>query len=243
MLSAREAGFSCLELVITSDGAVHPELPQPECEEIRKAVDTVGLIVETVACRPGEKLDLTSEDASVRRRSLAFFRGALQRTSWIGGKAMIATIDDLARPFARDAVASLIEAAGELNIDLCIEVSKDTVVGSITALIDFIESFESDRLGVCLSVAALLNEDKRPAEWIEPLGPRLKRVYFEDLHRRNGTGELVDCDLMAGDVPWPETIAALRRVGYNDTVVANMPRWDPALLKRTSAAMNVILAL
>ena len=44
-----------------------------------------------------------------------------------------------------------------------------------------------------------------------------------------------------GDVPWKETIAALRAIGYDKTLVAEMMPPDPTLLKRTKATMDQIV--
>ena len=41
----------------------------------------------------------------------------------------------------------------------------------------------------------------------------------------------------------PETMAAIKAVGYDDTLVCEMLPSDPAVLGRTSAAMDVIMAL
>ena len=50
------------------------------------------------------------------------------------------------------------------------------------------------------------------------------------------------CDLLAGDVPWKATMAALRSAGYDKTLVAEMMPPDPTLLKRTKEAMDKIVA-
>ena len=48
-------------------------------------------------------------------------------------------------------------------------------------------------------------------------------------------------DLMGGNVPWAESIAALKAIGYDKTIVAEMG-YDPAMLRKTSIAMDTILA-
>jgi hexulose-6-phosphate isomerase len=44
-------------------------------------------------------------------------------------------------------------------------------------------------------------------------------------------------------VPWADIMKALRAVGYKGTLVAEMMPWDPSLLARTSAAMDIIMAM
>ena len=51
------------------------------------------------------------------------------------------------------------------------------------------------------------------------------------------------CDLLDGDIPWNDTMAALRSIGYDKTITAEMMPPDPTLLDRTSKAMDKILAM
>ena len=51
------------------------------------------------------------------------------------------------------------------------------------------------------------------------------------------------CDLLAGDVPWKETMAAIRKIGYDKTLVAEMIPSDDTILQRASAAMDQILKM
>jgi hypothetical protein len=44
-------------------------------------------------------------------------------------------------------------------------------------------------------------------------------------------------------MPWKETIASLKAIGYDRTVIAEMMPPDDTLLQRTSAAMDKILAM
>jgi sugar phosphate isomerase/epimerase len=50
-------------------------------------------------------------------------------------------------------------------------------------------------------------------------------------------------DLLDGDQPWKETFAALRAIGYDATVVAEMIPWNEGLLQRTKKAMDKIWAM
>jgi len=245
-----------MELVISSSGAIHTELSRGDCEIIRDSIDTVGLVVETIANRLSWELNPTSEDASVRHKAIELHAAALQRTSWLGASAMMfipgvvnsphknETVRyDLAMQRATEAVKQLVDIAEDLGIDLCIANAWNGMFYSPQELIDFVDSFDSNRLGVYFNVANVLGYHQHPPHWIELLGKRLKRVHFQDFQRQIDDRNARFCDLMAGDVPWSDSMAALRGIGYNDTAVADMVRWDSALLERTSVAMDKILAL
>ena len=74
------------------------------------------------------------------------------------------------------------------------------------------------------------------SEWEVDPGNKFYSVYEVSWY-----GAYSFCDLGAGDVPWAEVVAALREIGYDRTVVVEMMPWDPSLLRRTSAALDVIL--
>ena len=54
------------------------------------------------------------------------------------------------------------------------------------------------------------------------------------------TGSFSFCDLGAGDVPWKETVSALKSIQYKSTIIAEMLPWDETILSRTSVAMDQI---
>jgi L-ribulose-5-phosphate 3-epimerase len=106
----------------------------------------------------------------------------------------------------------------------------------------FVDSFKSSRCGVYFDIGNGLGYHQHPPHWIELLGNRIRRVHVKDFKQSVGTLSGF-CDLLAGDVPWPQTMTALRGIGYDKTMVAEMIPWDAGVLARTSAAMDRILAM
>ena len=83
-----------------------------------------------------------------------------------------------------------------------------------------------------------------PQQWIRILGKRIKRVHLKDFKVAVGTAEGF-CDLLEGDVPWPEVIKALKEIGYDGPLTAEMiplyKHYPEVRLKNTSNAMDAIL--
>jgi len=84
---------------------------------------------------------------------------------------------------------------------------------------------------------------------VRVLAGRIRRVHVKDFRRNVGT---IDgfCDLLAGDVNWPEVMAALREVHYDGWIAAEMIPPVPfyrhcpeTLIHNASRAMDGILAL
>lgn len=254
---AKQAGFAGMELCVGTEGVLTPGTSQKECEQIRSWVAASGLVVETLASGMSWGLNPTSDDAGVRERSIKAHADALQRAAWLGCKAMLfvpGTVKspicpdiiryDIALERAREGVKKLLDVAERVGVDLCVENVWNGFLYSPVEFAAFVDSFKSPRLGVYFDVGNGMGYHQHPPHWIELLSKRIRRVHIKDFKENFGwTGGYTFCDLGAGQVPWPETMAALRAIGYNATLVAEMMPWDPGLLARTSAGMDAIMKM
>ena len=149
---------------------------------------------------------------------------------------------DNAVKWARQAVKRVGEVAEKVKVDLCVENVWNGMFYSPLEFRDFIDQFKSKRIGVYFDVGNVLGYHQHPPHWIEILGRRIKRVHIKDFKR--DVGNLSGfCDLLAGDVPWKETMAALRKIKYDKTMVAEMMPPEATLLERTKWAMDRIFAM
>jgi hexulose-6-phosphate isomerase len=132
--------------------------------------------------------------------------------------------------------------AEKMGVELCIENVWNGLLPSPLELAAFVDSFKSEKVGIYFDVGNGLNYHQHPPHWIEILGKRIKRVHFKDF--KTSVGNMSGfCDLMEGDVPWQDTINALKAVGYNKTVVAEMIPSNNEILAKASKAMDKLLAL
>ena len=109
---------------------------------------------------------------------------------------------------------------------------------------DYIDSFGSTCVGAYFDVANVLRYGF-PDQWIEWLGPRLKRIHFKD-YRLDLDDIRAFTYLQQGDVPWSRVMAALRRVGYGGWAVVEVSpyRVNPErALFDSAAALNRLLAM
>jgi len=256
LAEAKEAGFEGLELAIGTEGVLHTAMTENECREIRKKIDESGLIVQTTATGISWGLSPTSNDPETRRESIELHKAALQITAWLGCEAMLMVPGVVKSPISTDiipydmavercceAVKELLIIAEKVNVDICLENVWNGLFYSPIEFANFIDSFASDRCGIYLDVGNLLGYQQHPPHWITYLGSRIKRVHIKDFTDNfNWTGAYSFCDIGAGQVPWQETIQALKKIGYNKTIVAEMMPWDQSLIARTSVAVDKILS-
>ena len=253
---ARDAGFQALELGIAPEGVLTPDSTQAQCEEIRRQINDSGLHVSTVASGMSWGTNPVSEDPAVREASNQAIEKTLQRVAWLGGKAFLYVPGIVGCPFVpdqkirydhalqrcRENLQRLLPVAESVGVDLCLENVWNGMFLSPLELRDFIDSFNSDRLGSYFDVGNLLGYHQHPPHWIQLLAHRIKRVHVKDFkHNFDWQGNYDFCRLGQGDVPWPETFAALRDVGYDQTVIAEMLPPDPEVVQHTAQTLPQLL--
>jgi len=254
---AKSAGFKGIELAIGPTGPFSVETDRPTAERYRKEAEKRGLVTETVATGITWGVSPNHPDKATREKSVALHTAAIERAAWFGAKAMLMVPGAIKIPWepsygpvkyddavnwSREAVKRVAAKAEQVGVDLCVENVWNGMFYSPLEYAAFIDSIGSPRVGSYFDVGNLLGYHQYPPHWIELLGKRIRRVHIKDF--KTSVGTLAGfCDLLEGDVPWQETMAALRQIGYDETIVAEMLPPAPGLLERTSRAMDRILTM
>ena len=247
-------GFDALELSVSSEGVINTNSSKAECEIIRKKIDDSGIFVDSIATGMSWGVSPTSDDKSIRENSISLHQDALKVASYLNCKALLFVPGVVKSPISpdivrydraldrlREAINQMLPIAEDLNVDLCMENVWNGFFYSPIELRDFVDSFDSDRLGVYLDIGNLIGYQQYPPHWVELLNSRIKRVQIKDFQENfDWTGSFSFCDIGAGDVPWSETIEALNSIQYKSTIIAEMLPWDETILSRTSVAMDQI---
>ena len=257
VLQAKAAGFAGIEPAIATAGILTAKTDERSCQDYRSIAARHSIVVQTLASGMSWGSSPTHPDPAIRRQSIDLHREALKRAAWIGAQAMLfvpgaitipwdpsypAVPYDQAYRWAGEAVSELLQTAEAVGVDLCVENVWNGLFYSPLELAGFVDQFKSKRVGVYFDVGNVLGYHQHPQHWASILGQRIKRVHIKDFKR--AVGNLSGfCDLLEGDVPWKETIHALRQNGYDKTIVAEMIPPTPGILERTSAAMDRILAM
>jgi len=245
-------GFDALELSVSSEGVINTDTSKAECEIIRKKIDDSGIFVDSIATGMSWGVSPTSDDESIRKKSISLHQNALKVASYLDCKALLFVPGVVKSPISpeivrydkalerlREAINQMLPVAEDLNVDLCMENVWNGFFYSPIELRDFVDSFDSDKLGVYLDIGNLIGYQQYPPHWIELLNSRIKRVQIKDFQENfDWTGSYSFCDIGAGDVPWKETIAALNSIQYESTIIAEMLPWDETILSRTSLAID-----
>ena len=254
LIQTQSNGFDALELSVSNEGVINTNLSERECSAIRKKIDDSGVFVDSIATGMSWGISPTSDDAEVRKNSIKLHQDAIRIASHLDCKALLFVPGVVKSPISpeivrydraldrlREAINQILPIAEELDVDLCMENVWNGFFYSPIELRDFVDSFESDKLGVYLDIGNLIGYQQYPPHWIELLNSRIKRVQIKDFQENfDWTGSFSFCDLGAGDVPWKETVSALKSIQYKSTIIAEMLPWDETILSRTSVAMDQI---
>ena len=254
LIQTQSNGFDALELSVSNEGVINTNLSESECSAIRQKIDDSGVFVDSIATGMSWGISPTSDDAEVRKNSIKLHQDAIRVASHLDCKALLFVPGVVKSPISpeivrydraldrlREAINQMLPIAEELDVDLCMENVWNGFFYSPIELRDFVDSFESDKLGVYLDIGNLIGYQQYPPHWIELLNSRIKRVQIKDFQENfDWTGSFSFCDLGAGDVPWKETVSALKSIQYKSTIIAEMLPWDETILSRTSVAMDQI---
>lgn len=260
---AKEAGFSGFEIDLSDDGPVNLKSTEADLKAVRSLADKCELQLSGLATGLYWGANACSADPAVRKKAAAILKKQIECASALGIDAILVVpgavgVDfipsceivpyHLAYERATDFIKAALPAAEEMGVTLCIENVWNKFLLSPLEMKAFIDSFGSERVGSYFDVGNTLATGY-PEHWIATLGTRIKRVHFKDYRRAVGS---VDgfCDLLSGDVNWPEVMEELKSANYQGWVAAEMIPPVPfykhcpeVLVHNTSRSMDAIFSL
>ncbi|MEK3884053.1 sugar phosphate isomerase/epimerase family protein [Paenibacillus sp. PL2-23] len=255
---ASKAGFDGIELSLNESGELGLDATDREVLAIKRQLDDAGLDIAGLATGLYWSYSMTSADASIRQKAMDVCKKQLELASAFGVDAILVIpgavgVDfipgsevvpyDAAYERASEAIAKLVPFAAEAEVSIAIENVWNKFLLSPLELRGFVDAHNSEYVGSYFDVGNVVHSGY-PEQWIRILGHRIKKVHFKD-YRRQAGGLHGFVDLLAGDVDYPAVMTALREIGYNGYVTAEMiPAYThhtEQIIYNTSAAMDAIL--
>jgi hexulose-6-phosphate isomerase len=118
----------------------------------------------------------------------------------------------------------------------------------------FIDQFKSPYVRMYFDAANVVYNSRRPcvgdpAYWIGELGDRIAKVHIKDFLAGHPEKDIngLGCNIGEGIVPLERTISALKKIGYEGSIAAEVmlfgqqALWTPDVPTKASAAMNKLL--
>jgi len=218
---AAEAGLDGLELTGVETRAA--------AEDARAAAEAAGIEIASVMASTHWKLPLSSTDEAVRVEGVRGVEGALRAADWAGTDVVLVVpgvVDDntqyhAAMELAAKSIRELLPIAEDLGVTMALENVWNKFLLSPIEMRDFIDQFESDHVAAYFDVGNILLYGY-PVHWIEVLGERIVRVHIKDFN--TDTKQFVA--LLTGSVDYPRVMNALRGVGYDGWLTAELSRYS-----------------
>ena len=248
---AKRVGYDGIELVLEAEGPSGMDATPEDWAKIRVYAAEQGLEIHSVATALLWQSPLTANDEETRKRALEIVEKQLDMAKAVGADSILVVPGsvspgkngvsyDIAYDRALAAIKALAPKAEQLQIKICLENVWNNFLISPLEMRDFVDKVDSPYVLAYLDVGNLILYGF-PEQWVRILGNRIGKVHFKD-HRKQAAGNGF-VDLMAGDVNWPEVMEALREIGYDGWVTAEMGtyrHYPEAMLHTTLFAMKEI---
>lgn len=257
---AAKYGYQTLEFGIAETGGINLQTTEEECAKVRKAAESEGIGLDSIASGLYWSRALGDSDPAKRAIALEDLKAMLRIGRWLGAKTLLVipgAVDVFFLPnrevqsyeevhkYAVEGLHKALDHACQAKVRIGIENVWNRFLMSPLAMKAFIEGFDSEWIGSYLDVANVLPFGY-PEQWLRIIGHHTVGIHFKDFKRSVATGEGF-VDLLEGDVNWPEVMKAIKEIGYEGPVVAEMiPHYRHCPLVRVanaSTAMDAILAL
>ncbi|RLF04155.1 MAG: sugar phosphate isomerase/epimerase [Thermoprotei archaeon] len=249
----REAGFDGVEVRMTEEGqrvagALRVDRVEEDARELAEAAAAAGIEVHSIMCSPLWRYPLTSPDESVRRMGLRIVERALAAAEVLGATAVLVVPGLVTEEVgyeeainrARESIGELLAHAEDRGVILAVENVGNRLLLSPLEMRGFVDSFNSDYVRAYFDVGnVLLLRQGYPQDWIRILGRRIAKVHMKDYDSRTGGVTY----LLQGDVNWLEVMRALREIGYDDYLTAELPPYrlfPEKMLRDTASALRLL---
>lgn len=253
---AKKYGFEGVEVALGSAGPVRYDSTVEELNEYRKTAESYGLSFYSLVCDDCWMNSLTSDSAESRQKAKEVIIKQLETAAALGCDTilvipgMVQGLDegseivpyDVAYDRALEGIKELAKYAEKYNVKIAVENVWNKMLLTPLEMRDFIDKVGSKMVGSYFDVGNVVINGF-PEHWINILGSRIAKVHFKDFKRSVGTlAGFVD--ILTGDVDYKAVMAALRNIGYDGWVTAEVfPDGDNTeeVLKNSSEAIDKIL--
>lgn len=228
-------GFAAVELNIDGKNAASAhsltmDTTEAELREILHKAEHFGLEIASVSTSLYGNL-LGSDDKNEREQGKDILRKQMICAAALDADSILAVPGaditggaSIAQAF-ENAYLALSEMKEEIEyskIYVCLENVWNGFFTSPFDMADFIDRLNSPYIKAYYDVGNTVAFSDT-VSWVSVLGERIQRIHIKDFKRNgglNGGGDFVD--LLSGDINWPKVITALKNIGYDGYLTAEV---------------------
>ncbi len=247
---AADAGLDGVELAVTETGPLGLDSTRAEAERVRKIFEDKGLEIANFANGMGWRAHAISTDPDVFAKAKQILSKSLELASGLGAKVLLvvpgAVGGDMPYDLAYQRTVEVMriwgDMAGEYEITIGVENVWNKFLLSPLEARNLIDEINHPWVKWWFDVGNVL-QFGFPEQWIRILGERIKAVHVKDF--KTSVGNINGfCNLLEGDVNWPEVRKALQEIGYDSWLSAELGRYPHSaerLIYDTAGALKAII--
>lgn len=249
---SKNAGFDAVELNLNPTGGVGltVDTTKDQAEKVKALAMEYQLQLRSLSTSLFWQKPLCSPDNQIRQEGIAIAEKMLEVASYIGADTILvvpgvvnANIQyDECYHRSQESIKQLVPIAEKYNVKIGIENVWNKFLLSPLEMAKYIDEIDSEFVGAYFDVGNVL-QFGFPEQWIRILGDRIFKVHVKDFSTSVGniTGFV---PLLAGDVDWLSVRYALEKIGYQDTLTAEISPYalcPNTLADDTARHLEVIL--
>ena len=253
------AGFPAVEPNFALEGELTPDTKDAGVLRVKRMAEDHALELASLSTGVYWAAPPTHDDPKVRARASELIRRQLETAALLGVGAILVVPGlvgaefipgspviqyDTAYARAQEFIASAAAHAKACNVVIGVENVWNKLLLSPMEMRAFVDGCASPFVKAYFDIGNVLLYGY-PEHWIRVLGSRIVRVHVKDF--KTSVGNINGfTDLLAGDVNFPEVMKALREVGYDSFITAEMggyKYYTDQVVDNTSAALDRILMM
>ncbi|TDQ41240.1 sugar phosphate isomerase/epimerase family protein [Aureibacillus halotolerans] len=225
------AGFDAIELNLYESGGegLTIDTTVGEAQAIKSMADANGLTLRSLSTGMLWSYPIVSEDRDIREKGQQIVMKQIELAAELGMDTVLVVPGAVTAHMAYDqcyfksqeALQPLLRHAEEHNIFLGIENVWNKFLLSPLEAARYVDELDSPKAAFYFDVGNVL-QFGFPEQWIEILGHRIAKVHVKDF--KTAVGNINGfVPLLAGDVNWHAVMKALKKIGYDDVLTAEIP--------------------
>ena len=256
---SKKFGFEGVELMLKEEGDFSIDSSESQIKAIGKQAQDIGIEIASLVSLIPWFHPLTASDAGSRAKGMESIEKMLAAAAVLDIETILVVpgvvgsvffLDtpvvayDTAYERSQKAIMELAQKAEQYKVNLGIENVWNNFLLSPLEFRDFIDQTNSPYVVAYFDVGNVLPFGYSE-QWIRILDSRIKKVHIKDFKLSIGNMEGF-VGLLQGDVNWKEVIKALKEIGYNDYLIAEIAPYASFPLKTIldiSTSMDEILKL
>ena len=260
---ARALGFDAIELCYGA-GELVPEADPADLAKIRSECEEIGIALPSLCSGNYWIQSLCSEDEAERLATIDFTKSYIQCAAALGADTVLILPGTVEVPWnperpvvpakkawdlSRKSLETLIPFAEKHGVVMALENVWSKFLTGPFEFAAFVDTFFSPWVKCYFDVGNVA-VNGYPEHWIEILGDRIGRVHVKGFKGRNGGGTLDDFteSHFDGTINWTAVMAALRAVGYDsyltaELIVSAKGLPDEDLAKKAAKEIDELMAM